>query len=764
MNGLSFTGESLEKPDTGSSDESSCEAPLALEEVTIPGWDSVKRRRAELKLKARDWEKNFAAKANGAKPTANDRRQSSEYMAIRKSMRGCDAALSILNEGVVAEVLHEAKLHQLRHAFTSRAEQYLLALHAAGSLLPEGTALPYRQQRAERTPSMQSDGSNFEARLEKREARGVRGQVALAQAPSGKLLVASAPQPRDGGDSAEAVNGGGGGKAEKAAFASAAGKGASGLEEDDPDLKYAGKREYEAVTPGRFTRCIIRCPCCFAVGVMLLTLLISVAAVRIGGMPELVQRSGWQSDASPIMHAMRAASTVRSERVSLATAAAAQAEAEAAEEAEAEKRKPLSAQFSSSMLLYNAHNGGSVITADGVASMISFETKLLEQSGYGDKHCKRVYSSVDEDKWRCGSPTTLLATLHLDPTQHQAQCEQGYCAAPASMLGLCTAGIIEWGVPPCTSLAFDWREGVLAPEEDWASLLSERLCGPAPFARQLLLEADARCDADGADLSTIQYVRSIIPLGWPLLDFVGTSAIGNSTDWNAQWKHLTGSDFSKELKATLKGAQDELSATPAAARSYATTGDAKAGKPLSITWLSDATGGINDYITADIMLALASFTFVFTYVAFNLKSLFLAVCGMFEIVISLPLAYFVWSVVMGQSRISWLQILSIYILLCVGADDLFVFYDTWRQSRELPRAISGSIEMRFAWTFNRAALAMLTTTTTTAICLGATAASPMGQMQAFGLFTALAIIVDCASSHPPLHRSAHKQGALLPHP
>ena len=181
---------------------------------------------------------------------------------------------------------------------------------------------------------------------------------------------------------------------------------------------------------------------------------------------------------------------------------------------------------------------------------------------------------MDEDK-ALRRLTTLLATLHLDPTQHQAQCEQGYCAAPASMLGLCTAGIIEWGVPPCTSLAFDWREGVLAPEEDWASLLSERLCGPAPFARQLLLEADAKCDADGADLSTIQYVRSIIPPGWPLLDFVGTSAIGNSTT-GSQWKPQA----QTFPKGDAEGAQDELSKTPAAARSCH-TGDAKAGKPLS---------------------------------------------------------------------------------------------------------------------------------------------------------------------------------------
>jgi hypothetical protein len=60
----------------------------------------------------------------------------------------------------------------------------------------------------------------------------------------------------------------------------------------------------------------------------------------------------------------------------------------------------------------------------------------------------------------------------------------------------------------------------------------------------------------------------------------------------------------------------------------------------------------------------------------------------------------------------------------------------------MPAAISATLQTRFAWTFRRAALAMLTTTATTAICLAATAVSPMGQMQAFGIFTALAIVAD----------------------
>ena len=69
---------------------------------------------------------------------------------------------------------------------------------------------------------------------------------------------------------------------------------------------------------------------------------------------------------------------------------------------------------------------------------------------------------------------------------------------------------------------------------------------------------------------------------------------------------------------------------------------------MSIFWYCDASGGMTDYLIQDAIFAAASVAFVFLYITFNLGSLFLACCGMFEIVISLPLAYFVWAVLMGQ--------------------------------------------------------------------------------------------------------------------
>ena len=123
-------------------------------------------------------------------------------------------------------------------------------------------------------------------------------------------------------------------------------------------------------------------------------------------------------------------------------------------------------------------------------------------------------------------------------------------------------------------------------------------------------------------------------------------------------------------------------------------------------------------LAGDTIFVAFSAGFVWLYLALHFRSLILATLGMLQILMSLPLALLFY-----PFRFIREHLIAVFLSLGVGADDLFVFYDTWRQSRELPRAISGSLELRFAWTFNRAALAMLTTTTTTAICLGATAAS-----------------------------------------
>ena len=55
-------------------------------------------------------------------------------------------------------------------------------------------------------------------------------------------------------------------------------------------------------------------------------------------------------------------------------------------------------------------------------------------------------------------------------------------------------------------------------------------------------------------------------------------------------------------------------------------------------------------------------------------SAFLALCGLFEIALSFPAAYFFHRVVLGVERVSVLQFLSVFVILGIGVDDVFVFY------------------------------------------------------------------------------------------
>ena len=62
-----------------------------------------------------------------------------------------------------------------------------------------------------------------------------------------------------------------------------------------------------------------------------------------------------------------------------------------------------------------------------------------------------------------------------------------------------------------------------------------------------------------------------------------------------------------------------------------------------------------------------------------------------------------------------LHVLAIYLVLGIGADDLFVFYDAWLQSNHEPPHISGSDLTRMNYAYQRAAGAMLTTSFTTSV-------------------------------------------------
>ena len=76
--------------------------------------------------------------------------------------------------------------------------------------------------------------------------------------------------------------------------------------------------------------------------------------------------------------------------------------------------------------------------------------------------------------------------------------------------------------------------------------------------------------------------------------------------------------------------------------------------------------------------------------AFHTGSMFVASLGMFEILASFPVSIFLYRILFRVAYLGNIQILSIFVVLGVGADDVFVFFDAFKQSAYEPIEVSGT--------------------------------------------------------------------------
>ena len=129
---------------------------------------------------------------------------------------------------------------------------------------------------------------------------------------------------------------------------------------------------------------------------------------------------------------------------------------------------------------------------------------------------------------------------------------------------------------------------------------------------------------------------------------------------------------------------------------------------------------------------------------FHSGSSFIAAAGMLHIMMSFPLAFCLYRFVFGITPVYVLSFLSIYIILAIGADDVFVFIDAWRQSARAGPAVNENILTRMSYAYKRSAKAMAITSATTFGAFVATATSPLGAI--FHYFSLFPIILSLLSS------------------
>ena len=79
---------------------------------------------------------------------------------------------------------------------------------------------------------------------------------------------------------------------------------------------------------------------------------------------------------------------------------------------------------------------------------------------------------------------------------------------------------------------------------------------------------------------------------------------------------------------------------------------------------------ILDIVAKDGMLALFSFAFIFFWLRVNCSSWFLAFVGLFEIMFSIPIAWFIFTVIFRIKYFATLNALALFVVAAIGADDM----------------------------------------------------------------------------------------------
>ena len=172
------------------------------------------------------------------------------------------------------------------------------------------------------------------------------------------------------------------------------------------------------------------------------------------------------------------------------------------------------------------------------------------------------------------------------------------------------------------------------------------------------------------------------------------------------------------------------------------------GKVEAVWYSWILTGSVfEELINGDLQMVIFSVLFVWIWMNVHLESCFVASVGMLQIFLSLPFGRLFYSIIGQVKYFSTLQSLAIFLVLGIGADDVFVLVDGWKQSAvDVPRrsgeADDAWLHRRLADSYSRTMQAVFNTSFTTAMAFISTAISPVMPISAFGIYASICIVIN----------------------
>jgi hypothetical protein len=180
-------------------------------------------------------------------------------------------------------------------------------------------------------------------------------------------------------------------------------------------------------------------------------------------------------------------------------------------------------------------------------------------------------------------------------------------------------------------------------------------------------------------------------------------------------------EFSSSIFATEYGDVDALFAN---VQSYS-RGVSDLVEGVYDTQYEDFVGlKIDDALVNDMMLALGSAVITVLAILVHTRSPFLSSVGLLQIVLSFPLAFFVYTFIGGLEFFPFLNFIGIFVVFALGADDIFVAVDKWKNAR-VKLGMDAETTAVAAAALPDAAGSMFLTTLTTAVAFFGTAICPV---------------------------------------
>ena len=214
--------------------------------------------------------------------------------------------------------------------------------------------------------------------------------------------------------------------------------------------------------------------------------------------------------------------------------------------------------------------------------------------------------------------------------------------------------------------------------------------------------------------------RSRLVMGWPLRGFV------NTTDRkNAQIELIE---------------QFEVDEYKKMSENYYSNGVGEMGFFFGSNYLLTAT--IMSQVFIDMCLAIGSLVFIVGFVIFQTGSCWVSLFAVLSIMTSFLGANLIYRIVLDYRYLGIFHVLTVFIILGIGADDVFVFFDTWKESRQYKYK---SLAHRMSDVYRKASLAMLFTSVTTAMAFIVSATSPFVVISSFGVFAGILVVVNYLS-------------------